>query len=63
LTYKQRVNKKICVKLWGGGWGQILLSLQALNPQKIPLTNIVNDEIKLDKDAKVLGFWEGLTFK
>ena len=46
-----------------GGLGQILLSLQALNPQKIPLTNIVNDEIKLDKDAKVLGFWEGLTFK
>jgi hypothetical protein len=35
--------------------GQILLSLQALNPQKIPLTNIVNDEIKLDKDAKVQG--------
>jgi hypothetical protein len=62
LTYKQGVNNKIRVKLWGGG-GQILLSLQALNPQKIPLTNIVNDEIKLDKDAKVLGFWEGLTFK
>ena len=38
-----------------GGVGQILLSLQALNPQKIPLTNIVNDEIKLDKDAKVQG--------
>ena len=45
------------------GGGQISLSLQALNPQEIPLTNIVNDEIKLDKDAKVLGFWEGLTFK